>query len=326
MNASSSSAPLVWITAPPAGGRAGLAAPLVTAFQRIGARAEEMSFRLIEKHLDVSLSPEERGRAVVTEFWTRFRREPPALLLDLSPLPPDLVLAMRQSGTATAYWLIEDALDPAYAYWRETVPAYDLFLTFQGAPFAHPGAHYLAWGAAGITAPPTCPPTDVILHGAVTPHREAFLHALAAELGEPPLPLRVVGPGWARLKREPWPNGISFESRWTDPAATESLLAGQIVLVPQSRSVNAVAPRLWETLAFGACVIAEEMPLLADHFTIGQDLFSFRTPAEAATHLKKLAVEPTIALEIARAGQAAIARDGLLAHRAAAILKMSGLA
>ncbi|PIU48563.1 MAG: hypothetical protein COS94_01570, partial [Candidatus Hydrogenedentes bacterium CG07_land_8_20_14_0_80_42_17] len=131
--------PLVWITVPGAGGRAGFGPPLVNAFHASGCRAVEMSFARLRKELSADVPATEVNREVVRKFWNAFNEDRPDLLLDISPIPAELVARMKERGTRTAFWLLEDALDPAYSYWKDTVPFYDLFFAFQGPPSDYPG-------------------------------------------------------------------------------------------------------------------------------------------------------------------------------------------
>ncbi len=316
----------VWITAPAAGGRSGFAAHLVRAFSSAGCAARDMSLSVLAQDLPASLAASERGKEILTTFWKTLRAEPPELLLDLSPLPTELVDAVRNAGIRTAYWLLENALDPAYDYWKDSAPHYDLFFSFQGPPFESPGCRYLPWGATAFLDPADRDPSHVVLHGAASPARAAFLADFCRALPASLPPVKVIGPGWLRAAQNADFSGrIEIENRWTPPEETAALLGGQVALVPLSHRINAIAPRVWDSIAAGACVIAESVPLLGSHLEPGREIFAVGSGAEAARIAAELIADPSRARAVIAAGRERVRREHTLAARCRVLLDAAGL-
>jgi hypothetical protein len=316
--------PRIWVTAPAAGGRSALARPLVEAFRNLGCEAVDMSLAKIRKTLEPRPATDQAAwQESVRVFWTDFLARPPALLVDLSPLPAGLVPKMRERGTKAVYWLLENPLDPAYSYWKEAAPEYDAVLANTGAPFTGEGTSYLPWGAAVAAPLPTAISTEIILHGSHSAHRESFVSGFLAALEESPTPLRIIGPGWLEsvaAHRGRQAGRATIEERWIGTQAAVAVLREKIVLVPLSNPVNMIPPRLWDSLAFGATVVAEEIPLIREHLTPGHDLEIFSSPEEAARIVTLLLAEPERRITLARSGAAQVANGHTLAHRAQAIL------
>lgn len=318
------SLPRVWVTAPAGGGRSALGRPLVEAFRALGCEAIDMSLARIRRSLEPRPASDQAAwQEAVRAFWTDFLARPPELLVDLSPLPAGLVPKMRERGTRAVYWLLENPLDSAYSYWKEAAPDYDLVLSNAGPPITAEGTSYLPWGAT-VTAPaPTAISTEIILHGSHSAHREAFVSGFLAALEESPAPVRIIGPGWlesAAAHKGRQAGRATIEERWIDTQAAVAVLRQKIVLVPLSNPVNMIPPRLWDSLAFGATVVAEEIPLIREHLNLGHDLEVFSSPEEAAHIVRSLLADPVRRLGLARCGSASIAAGQTLTHRAQAIL------
>lgn len=309
---------LTWFCAPPAGGRAGFAQILADAARRGGMRAEDRSLALLRAHLAVRPSSEEEAQQnVIRAFWGLLLEEKPRLIVDLSPLPSALIHNARKNGITTAFWLLENALDPAYAYWREAVADYDLFFTYQADRF-DPRARYLPWGADSMSE---CaePVDEILIHGVASAHRVAFARQFLAAWNNA-APVRVVGPGWSVANL---PQTCVVEDRRTTPAETAALVNGRIVLVPLSAPVNAIPPRVWDAIAAGGTVLAEKTDALRNAFPT-ESLLSFSSPGEAAEAAGHLLLHPAVRRAIAETARAHVREHHMLSHRIAAILDRQG--
>lgn len=311
---------LIWFCAPPSGGRAGFAGVLAEAARQSGLRAEDRSLALIRAHLAVRPESEEQAQQnVIRAFWGLLLEEKPGLIVDLSPIPSALIRNARQNGIITAYWLLENALDPAYSYWREAADDYDLFFSYQADAF-DPRARYLPWGAAAMNEP-VAPLNEILLHGVATPHRIAFVREFL-ESWNGAAPLRVVGPGWASAGL---PSPCVVEDRRTTPAQTAALTNGRIVLVPLSAPVDAVPPRVWDTIAWGGTVIAERTGALMKHVP-EEAIAAFSSPEEAVYVAREFLEDPGRRAFLDRSLRANVRDHHMLSHRIAEILEKSARA
>ncbi len=178
--------------------------------------------------------------------------------------------------------------------------------------------------------PDVCPPTeiprapdlDVVFSGSVTRQ-----HAYRIQL------LNYIG----ALSREPAPDGFSFGLYMGDASALDPTVAvlnrgavwgdemiatlrrAKIVVNIDIDSFGNQPPnmRLIEATGAGAFLLTPHHPQLPDFFTPGEEIETFRTPAELVAKLRYFLDNETEREAIALAGQKRCLRDHALSQRAA---------
>jgi hypothetical protein len=219
------------------------------------------------------------------------------LVLALCPVTRFAADLLRRQGITTLHWFYEDFRQAVY--WKDVLPAYDVFLAIQRGPVeaacaradvafryfptaaTPPPAGSGAGAGAGVPRPWRDRPGGIAFVGFPSGYRVAVLEALAAA----GLPLAVAGAGWERYRGplEPCLRG----SGWTGPERVRALLEdARIGLQLPSEDPGAdrendqVSPRVFDILAAGCLLLCEEAPLVRE--TLRGCVFrEFRGPAEA---------------------------------------------
>ena len=80
--------------------------------------------------------------------------------------------------------------------------------------------------------------------------------------------------------------------------------------------------RLYEATGMGALLVTDARPNLGDLFNVGEEVVTYRSPAECADAVRYFLDHPTEAQAIASAGQRRTLRDHTWRDRMAQLMKM----
>lgn len=191
------------------------------------------------------------------------------LVLALSPVTRFTAHLLRRQGILTAHWFYEDFRQAKY--WRDILPAYDVFLAIQRGPVeaacreAGTAFRYLPTAAAAGGGPPR--PWRERVGGIVfVGFPSAYRVSLLESLLRAGLPLKVAGAGWEAY-RGPLQACLQG-SGWAGPEKVHALLQEARVGLhipaedPSADRANChVSPRVFDVLAAGALLLCEEAPL-----------------------------------------------------------------
>ena len=143
-----------------------------------------------------------------------------------------------------------------------------------------------------------------------------------AHLGQ--LGLHVWGdPGWSLVAA----HGVNWRG-WADHfTELPAIYAGAKIHVdvPRLYQQDAVAMRVFDVMAAGGFLVAEHSPELAELFTPGVELETYRSPAELVAKCRFYLDQPELRTRIAAAGQARVLSDHTIRRRMGQILTHMGL-
>ena len=270
------------------------------------------------------------------------------LLASFSLHPPDLVFALAQApleadtlakigrlGIPRALWFCEDFR--VMKYWPGLARAYDVIFHVQPGSFDEPLREA---GGFGHPLPMAFDPelqrplelsaderaryaADVSFVGAAYHNRVQFLPALV------PLGLRIWGTGWPALPA--FADCMPEPNRHQSTEASNKIFNASKVNLnlhssPWTDGVNPVGdylnPRSFELAGAGAFQLVDERSALADAFTAGRELETFRDLDECRRKIRHFLARPEERAAIAAAGRERALAEHTYAHRMREALRL----
>ncbi len=313
-----------WLTIPPAGGRSSYGPMLINAFRNLGITVREILNPFYQEAKTKVGNSKLAIEVTNNVLAAKIKKEPPDLLLDISPLNENFYEVASNQSTRTVFWLLENGRSKAYDYWKNIKPLCDKFYGYQGEPFTPEQADYLPWGGSTLYRPEQIQlKQKLLIHGSFSEKRGKMVQFLVDQEGIN-YPLKVVGPNWSDFENFEDANensNVNLEARWTKPAETAELMNGRIVLIPwQGNFHNAVLPRVWFTMAAGGCVITKSTEELERHFTSGNDCLLYSSRDEVLDQITQLMNNFERCEDIVENAQKTIFRSNTLTHRIKTIL------
>ncbi len=317
---------IVWTVSAVSGGRVQYGKQLAKAFREIGCQAGEV-FR--SRFLELKQNyPDHEGKELLQhcldEMVAELEENPPDIIVDFSPLPPEFYELAHDCGVKTVFWFLENGTDVGFDYWKKYDSLCDLFLFYQGDPFNPEEGSYLPWGSPYLRKKPQELRKEIVFHGSAMGARKQFIEDFVRQF-DFEVKVRVVGPDWDNWNFPASYDGpvkLTVDDKWTEPRETMELLANRYVVIPYWKELNAIVPRCWLTLGAGSCVFMEDLDVLDKHLRPGEDLLTFDGPLQAQQKVEELLENHGRAKKIMESGWTETKSNHLLKHRAKSIIKI----
>jgi hypothetical protein len=253
------------------------------------------------------------------------------LVVALSPVTRFTIDLLRRDGIVPLHWFIEDFREAKY--WKDVLPAYGHFLAIQRGPreaaCAEAGVRYAYMPTAAILKPRPSVKAwkeraeGIAFIGFPSKYRIEVLEALAKE----GLPLKVAGLGWEKY-RGPLEAHLTGRG-WFGPEEAFKLLENaRIGLHLPSEDPSAdrgnchVSPRVFDILAAGCLLMAEEAPMIRETLR-DCAIREFRGPADAARTARNV-LHDGIPDATLVANRSVVLRDHSFTRRMTDILALGG--
>ncbi len=203
---------------------------------------------------------------------------------------------LKKRGITTINWFIEDY--KRAPYWKETISGYTWFLAIQKGPlqeickknacrFAYlPTAASEESIAQELQSAPIEPLADVAFIGLPSSYRVALLEHLLSQN----ITLAIAGEGWDAYQG-PLSDSV-ITDKWVDTREASRIMKSASIALNLSFSEPKenisdfqISPRVYDILAMGSVLVAEDLPLLAE--TVGNCTYhTFKNKEEAAAVIR----------------------------------------
>jgi len=268
-------------------------------------------------------------------YW-KVRQLQPELVFFIAQAPvcAELLKQLQREGFRTAFWFVENY--QLFPYWKEIAPHCEYFFTIQRGDFFQQLDELRAFNhfyLPGACNPGVHRPQELSLEEAARYSAQismvgfGYFNRLMVFQGLADYPLKLWGPGWERARE--LHRFIQCSTEVDAETAAKIYTASAINLNLHSSSHTAgvapggdfVNPRTFELAACRAFQLTDERTELAELFSIGSEIITFRDVVDLREKIDYYLAHPAERLEVAERARLRALSDHTFAIRMRQMLR-----
>lgn len=251
-----------------------------------------------------------------------------------APVSPELLKKLQNENFRTAFWFVENY--KLFPYWKEIAPHCDYFFTIQRNGFFSQLDELRAFNHfylpvacdPGIHRPEKLSPEDAARYGSrISMAGFGYFNRLMVLQGLTDYSLKLWGPGWDRCRE--LARFIQCGTEFDTETAVKIYNASEINLNLHSSTHAAgvepagdfVNPRTFELAACRAFQLTDERAELAELFSIGNEIITFRDVADLREKIEYYLSHPALRQDVAERARVRALADHTYAVRMRQMLR-----